>query len=78
MTGVNGFVIGQSQRQGRVPARCCFVKDLTLYRAANARKGFVKVKGVRPGYVTDIHRNAPEIWSDIGTIMAFLGVKSFV
>ena len=33
----------------------------------------VKVKGVRPGYVTDIHRNAPEIWGDIGTIMAFLG-----
>ena len=37
-----------------------------------------RVKGVRPGYVTDIHRNAPEIWGDIGTIMAFLGVKSFV
>jgi hypothetical protein len=39
--GVNGPVIGQSQRQGRVPARCCFVKDLTLYGAAYAREGFV-------------------------------------
>jgi len=36
---------------------------------------YSKEKGVGPSYVTDIHRNDPEICGDIGPIMAFLGSK---
>ena len=32
-------------------------------------------KGVGPSYVTDIHRNDPEIWANIGPIMTFWGSK---
>ena len=31
-----------------------------------------KGKGVGPSYVTDIHRNDPEIWANIGPILDVL------
>ena len=39
------------------------------------RLGDKREKGVGPGYLTDIHRNDPEMWGDVGPIMEFLRSK---